>query len=76
MARKSMISKSAKRRRACAHRSELGLDQKPKQGVRNYNRCGKCGRPRGFMRKFGICRVCFRELARKGALMGVKKSSW
>lgn len=44
--------------------------------VRVYNRCKLCGRPRGFMRYFQICRICFRELARKGEIMGIKKSSW
>jgi small subunit ribosomal protein S14 len=44
--------------------------------VRDYNRCELCGRPRGFMRKFGMCRICFRELALKGQLPGIKKSSW
>lgn len=43
---------------------------------RNYNRCEKCGRPQGYMRKFKICRICFRELAHKGVLPGVTKSSW
>lgn len=44
--------------------------------VRNVNRCNICGRSRGFIRKFGLCRICFRELAMKGELPGVKKSSW
>ncbi|MBU1016545.1 MAG: type Z 30S ribosomal protein S14 [Patescibacteria group bacterium] len=48
---------------------------KPKFKVREYNRCQLCGRPRGFIRKFGICRICFRELAHQGELPGVKKSS-
>ncbi|MCL6518631.1 MAG: type Z 30S ribosomal protein S14 [Armatimonadota bacterium] len=48
----------------------------PKFKVRKYNRCGVCGRPRGYMRKFGICRICFRELAHKGVIPGVTKSSW
>ncbi|OIP98080.1 type Z 30S ribosomal protein S14 [candidate division WWE3 bacterium CG09_land_8_20_14_0_10_39_24] len=48
---------------------------KPKFKVRAYNRCQLCGRPRGYIRKFGICRICFRELAHKGELPGVKKSS-
>ena len=41
-----------------------------------YTRCSLCGRRRGYMRKFGLCRVCFRELALKGELPGVKKASW
>jgi len=44
--------------------------------VRKYNRCEKCGRARGYIRKFRICRICFRELAHKGEIPGVKKSSW
>jgi small subunit ribosomal protein S14 len=44
--------------------------------VQNYNRCSRCGRPRGYYRFFGICRICLRELAHKGELPGVKKSSW
>ncbi|MBT6401637.1 type Z 30S ribosomal protein S14 [candidate division WWE3 bacterium] len=47
-----------------------------KFSVREYNRCKLCGNPRGFMRKFKICRKCFRELAHKGELPGVMKSSW
>ncbi len=48
----------------------------PKFKVRAYNRCPLCGRPRGFIRKFGICRICFRNLASHGELTGVTKSSW
>ncbi|MEK6857445.1 MAG: type Z 30S ribosomal protein S14 [Patescibacteria group bacterium] len=44
--------------------------------TRVYNRCRKCGRVGGYMRKFALCRICFRELAREGKVMGVKKSSW
>ncbi|MFN4227783.1 MAG: type Z 30S ribosomal protein S14 [Candidatus Ratteibacteria bacterium] len=44
--------------------------------VRERNRCWRCGRPRGYYRKFGICRICFRELAGKGEIPGVKKASW
>jgi small subunit ribosomal protein S14 len=61
MAKKSLIAK-AKRR--------------PKFAVRAYNRCGICGRSRGFMRHFGICRICFRERALRGELAGVTKASW
>jgi len=48
----------------------------PKFSVRKYYRCQRCGRPRGYMRRFGICRICFRELAYRGMLPGVTKSSW
>lgn len=49
---------------------------KPKFSVRAYNRCPICGRPHAFMRKFGICRICFRNKALAGELPGVRKSSW
>ncbi len=61
MAKKSQIAKSNK---------------KPKYSTRKVRRCFRCGRARGYMREFGICRICFRELARKGKLPGVRKSSW
>ncbi len=48
----------------------------PKFGVRKYNRCALCGRPRGFLRKFGICRICFRDMANRGLIPGVRKASW
>jgi len=50
--------------------------KEPKFKVRAYSRCPICGRPRGFLRKFGICRICFRNLASHGMLPGVTKSSW
>ena len=49
---------------------------KPKFATRAVNRCSICGRRRGYMRDFGICRICFRELASKGMLPGIKKASW
>ena len=48
----------------------------PKYKVQQHNRCHLCGRPRAFMRKFGLCRICFRKLALAGELPGVVKSSW
>lgn len=48
----------------------------PKFKVRQYNRCKLCGRPRGYLKKFAICRICFRDLALKGLIPGVKKASW
>ena len=48
----------------------------PKFGVRKYNRCSLCGRPRGYLRKFGICRICFRDMANRGMIPGVRKASW
>ena len=44
--------------------------------TRRYNRCKLCGRPRGFMRRFQLCRICFRELASRGEIPGVVKASW
>ncbi len=61
MAKKSMIIK-AKRT--------------PKFKTRKVRRCNICGRPRGYMRKFDMCRVCFRKLANEGQIPGVTKSSW
>lgn len=61
MARKSMIAKA---------------NRKPKFAVRAKSRCKRCGRPRGYYRKFGVCRICLRELAHAGELPGVVKSSW
>jgi small subunit ribosomal protein S14 len=61
MAKKSMILKQ---------------QAKPKYSTRYYNRCKLCGRPHAYMRKFGICRLCFRDLAHKGQIPGVKKASW
>ncbi|MBF0257811.1 MAG: type Z 30S ribosomal protein S14 [Desulfamplus sp.] len=61
MAKKSLIVRAAR---------------KPKFEVRAYNRCPICGRPRAFIRKAGICRICFRNLASAGKLPGVTKSSW
>ncbi len=48
----------------------------PKFGVRRRNRCRRCGRARGYLRKFNLCRICFRNLALEGALPGVTKASW
>ena len=50
--------------------------KKPKFPTRIYNRCNLCGRRHGFMRFFGICRICFRELATNGEIPGITKSSW
>ncbi|MDX1535210.1 MAG: type Z 30S ribosomal protein S14 [Candidatus Spechtbacterales bacterium] len=61
MAKKSQIAKSYK---------------KPKFMTRRVRRCFRCGRARGYMRDFDLCRICFRELANKGELPGVRKSSW
>ena len=50
--------------------------RKPKFSTRAVNRCWRCGRRHGFIRDFGICRICFRELANRAELPGVTKSSW
>ncbi len=50
--------------------------KKPKFNVRKHNRCENCGRPRAFLRKFGICRICFRKMALEGKIPGVVKASW
>ena len=51
-------------------------ERKPKFKVRGYNRCKNCGRRRAFLRKFKMCRICFRELASQGKIPGVIKASW
>lgn len=61
MPKKSLIEKAKKKTRFKAQK---------------YNRCEICGRPRGYIRKFKICRICFRELAHEGSLPGVRKASW
>ncbi|NLW54963.1 MAG: type Z 30S ribosomal protein S14 [Clostridiaceae bacterium] len=60
-----------------AKKSQIVRAQKPqKYSSREHNRCQLCGRPRAYMRKFGVCRLCFRELAYKGQVPGVRKASW
>ncbi|MBM3188695.1 MAG: type Z 30S ribosomal protein S14 [Chloroflexi bacterium] len=51
-------------------------EERRKYKVRVRNRCSRCGRPRGYMRRFDLCRICFRELAMAGKIPGVVKSSW
>ena len=48
----------------------------PKFPVRAHNRCRRCGRPRAYLRKFALCRICFRELALNGEIPGIVKASW
>ncbi len=50
--------------------------RKAKFSTREYTRCERCGRPHSVLKKYGICRICFRELANQGQIPGVKKSSW
>ncbi len=59
-----------------AKKSMVARETKRKYAVRVHNRCNMCGRPRGYMRRFGLCRICFREQALRGMLPGVVKSSW
>jgi small subunit ribosomal protein S14 len=61
MARKALVEKANKTK---------------KFGVRDYNRCRRCGRARAYIRKFGLCRICFREMALEGEIPGVRKASW
>lgn len=51
-------------------------DERRKYRVRVRNRCQRCGRPRGYIRRFKLCRICFRELALEGKIPGVVKASW
>ena len=89
MARKSVIARERKRARMCAKYSPLrkklkgegdydALDKLPRNAspVRAHNRCLLTGRPKGYMRRFGICRVKFREMALNGLIPGVTKASW
>ena len=89
MARKALIAREAKRRKMVAKYADLRaklkaegnweeLDKLPKNSskVRLHNRCQLTGRPKGYMRKFGINRVTFREMALNGMIPGITKASW
>ena len=89
MARKSLIARERKRERMVAKYAEKranlkaagdweALDALPRNSnpIRLHNRCGLTGRPKGYMRKFGLCRVKFREMALNGKIPGVRKASW
>lgn len=89
MAKKSIIAREEKRRKMVEKYAEIrkrlkaegdyeALDKLPKNAspVRLHNRCKLTGRPKGYMRQFGVSRVTFRELALQGKLPGVKKASW
>ena len=54
----------------------MKAQRSPKFKVRGYHRCKICGRPRGYLRKFAMCRICFRENAHRGVIPGVTKASW
>ncbi len=74
MARTALVVKHRKRKKAVLKAKAEG--RKPKFPTRMTNRCSLCGRNHGYMRRFDICRICFRELASQGKLVGVTKSSW
>ncbi len=89
MAKESMIAREVKRAKLCAKyaekRKELkaagdwaGLDKLPKNSCpcRKHNRCSITGRPKGYMRTFGLSRIQFREMASQGLIPGVRKASW
>ncbi|GIK38269.1 MAG: type Z 30S ribosomal protein S14 [Anaerolineae bacterium] len=59
-----------------AKKSMIVREQRRKFAVRVHHRCTQCGRPRAYMRRFGLCRICFRQLANEGKIPGVVKSSW
>lgn len=59
-----------------AKKSIVIREERRKYAVRVRSRCRRCGRPRGFIRRFQLCRICFRELALQGQIPGVAKSSW
>ena len=59
-----------------AKKSIVIREERRKYATRVRNRCKRCGRPRGYIRRFGLCRICFRELALEGKIPGVVKSSW
>ena len=64
------VKQAEKNKQAREHKT------KAKFACRLRNRCWRCGRPRGFLRKYGICRLCFRQLALNGEIPGVVKASW
>ena len=74
MARQALISKTLKLQRK--KRIALQEGRKMKFSTKVRNRCLNCGRPRGYIRDFGMCRICIREFADNGEIPGLKKSSW
>jgi len=89
MARKSLIAREEKRRKLVERYAEKrrrykaegnweALDRLPRNSnpIRLHNRCGLTGRPRGYIRRFGVCRIKFREMANEGKIPGVTKASW
>ena len=74
MAKKSLVVKTQRLKRKYLEALKKG--KQPVFPTRVYNRCEQCGRSRGFLRKFGMCRICVRQLASKDLIMGLKKASW
>jgi small subunit ribosomal protein S14 len=77
--REALVAKFADKRKALKEAGDYeGLDKLPRNAfpVRLHNRCGLTGRPKGYMREFGVCRVVFRKLALDGKIPGVRKASW
>ncbi|MDD3145278.1 MAG: type Z 30S ribosomal protein S14 [Candidatus Gracilibacteria bacterium] len=74
MARKAKIAKANKLKKSFLQAILDG--RKPKEATKVFNCCGACGRTRGYLGAFDICRICFREKANAGELPGVRKSSW
>ena len=77
--RAKMVAKYAEKRKALKEAGDwVALDKLPKNSspIRLHNRCSLTGRPKGYMRKFGLSRIQFREMASNGLIPGVKKASW
>ncbi|MGE3278704.1 MAG: type Z 30S ribosomal protein S14 [Candidatus Altimarinota bacterium] len=74
MAKTSLIIKSARKRQKLVQAKREG--RKIKFSTKVYNRCALCGRPRGYIRKFDMCRICLRQLAGNDMIMGLRKASW
>ena len=74
MARKALILKCKKRQARAKRQRDAGVPVT--ESTKIYNRCSLCGRNRGYMNRFDMCRICFRERANKGEILGVRKASW
>ena len=74
MARKALVVKTEKKQKALLN--ALENNKKPKFPTKIYHRCKICGRNKGYIRQFEMCRICFREYASKGLIPGISKSSW
>ena len=74
MAKTSLVIKCERKKKKYLEDKKAG--KKPVMPTRIYNRCQVCGRPRGYFRRFGMCRICLRQLASQDLIMGLRKSSW